>query len=272
LEDVQGTTLVQRIVLRSSFGSSTLVRLLGDWTPAQVEPSGLDVAERLSLWVNAFDAIRLQAAHQSVANLRAAKPAQARKARAPALADDVQRVRSVLAKAIAQEPGPVVETGHTPADLRRLARGAAKPDAAEDGSYARWRQRHLELQRQMDLMIPPLRDHVRNVLAAQASPRLRQLAALDAAMEQVLAAREQQLLPTVAEHMERRFAQLLAAHRQALADGGQQDDPASWRRPGGWLEQFAREWRQLLAAELDVRLQPVTGLVDALSKELDEQQ
>lgn len=270
---MHGTTLVQRIVLRSSFGSSTLVRLLADWTPAQVEPSGLDVAERLSLWVNAFDAIRLQAAHQSIANLRTAAPARGRRARAPALADDVQRVRSVLAKAIAQEPGPVVETGHTPADLRRLARDAARPDpAAADAGYARWRQRHLELQRQMDLMIPPLREHVRNALAAQASARLQQLAAIDAVMEQVLAGREQKLMPSVAERMERRFAQLLAAHRQALADGGQQDDPAGWRRPGGWLEQFAREWRQLLAAELDVRLQPVAGLVEALSKELDEQQ
>ena len=259
--------------MRSSFGSSTLVRLLGDWTPVQAEPSGLDVAERLSLWVNAFDAIRLQAAHQSIANLRAAAPAQPRKARAPALADDVQRVRSVLAKAIAQEPGPVVDAGHTPADLRRLARGATKPEAAAaDAPYARWRQRHLELQRQMDLMLPPLREHVRNALAAQASARLRQHAALDAVMEQVLGAREQKLLPTVAERMERRFAQLLAAHRQAVADSGQQDDPLSWRGPGGWLEQFAREWRQLLAAELDMRLQPVTGLVEALSKTLDEKQ
>lgn len=258
--------------MRSSFGSSTLVRLLADWTPAEAEPSGLDVAERLSLWVNAFDAIRLQAGHQSIAGLRAAAPA--RMARAPALADDLQRVRSILAKAIAQEPGPVVETAHTPADLRRLARSVANPDVgAADAGYARWRQRHLELQRQMDLMIPPLREHVRHALAVHASLRLRQLAALDAVLEQVLAAREQKLLPTVAERMERRFAQLLAAHRQAVADSGQpDDDPAAWRRPGGWLEQFAREWRQLLAAELDLRLQPVTGLIEAFSKELDEQQ
>lgn len=259
--------------MRSSFGSSTLVRLLADWTPAQVEPSGLDVAERLSLWVNAFDAIRLQAAHQSIAAMRSAAPAHARKPRTPALAQDVQRVRSVLAKAIAQEPGPVVEAAHTPADLRRLARGAAKTgESTADGGYAPWRQRHLELQRQMDLMLPPLREHVRNALGAQASPRPRQLAALDAVMEQVLAAREQKLLPSVAERMERRFAQLLAAHRQALADSGHDDDPAAWRRPGGWLDQFAREWRQLLTAELDLRLQPVSGLVEALSKELDEQQ
>lgn len=263
--------------MRSSFSSSTLVRLLGAWTPAETESSGLDVAERLSLWVNAFDAIRLQGAHQAIASLGGAarRPAAAPLARAPALAQDVQRVRSVLANAIAQEPGPVLETALTPADMRRLARTAAGSPASaaggDDASYARWRQRHLELQRQMELMIPPLREHVRQALA-QASPRLRQLAALDAALEQVLAAREQKLLPTVIERMERRFAALRAAHLQAVQDGGSHDDPAAWRRPGGWLDLFAQDWRQLLAAELDLRLQPVTGLVEALSKHLNEQQ
>lgn len=259
--------------MRSSFSSSTLVRLLGAWTPAQTEPPGLDVAERLSLWVNAFDAIRLQGAHQAIASLGRAQPrsAPARRARAPALAQDVQRVRSVLTKAIAQEPGPVVETALTPADLRRLARAAAQPaGVGDDASYAPWRQRHLELQRQMELMIPPLREHVRQALAS-ASPQLHQLAALDAVLEQVLAPREQKLLPTVIERMERRFAELRATHLQAAQDGGQHDDPAAWRRPGGWLDQFAQDWRQLLAAELDLRLQPVTGLVEALSKDLNEQ-
>ena len=260
--------------MRSSFSHSTLVRLLGGWTPAEAEPSGLDVAERLSLWVNAFDAIRLQGAHQAIAGLRGRAPgrAAAPRGRAQALAEDVQRVRSVMAKAIAQEPPPVVETALTPADLRRLARAAAKPvEDAGDVSYLPWRQRHLELQRQMELMIPPLREHVRQALA-QASPRLRQLAALDATMEQVLAPREQKLLPTIAERMQRRFAELRSAHLQALQDSGQPDEPAAWRRPGGWLERFAQDWRQLLAAELDLRLQPVTGLVEALSKELNEPQ
>jgi hypothetical protein len=120
-------------------------------------------------------------------------------------------------------------------------------------------------------MIPPLREHARQVVA-QAAPRLLPLATLDAALEQVLAPREQKLLPTVAERMERRFAELRAAHQHAVQDDGLPDDPATWRRPGGWLHRFAQDWRQLLAAELELRLQPVTGLVEALSKDLNEQQ
>jgi hypothetical protein len=264
--------MVRRILLRSTFGSSTLVRLLGEWTPAAAEPSGPDVAERLSLWVDAFAAIRLQAAHQAIASVRAAAPARGRKPGAASLAEDVERVRSVLVRAIAQEPGPVIETAPTPADLRRLARAAARPEeAAADASYAPWRQRHLELQRQMELMIPPLREHLRQALA-QGSARTRKLATLDAAMEQVLAAREQKLLARITERMERRFAQLRAAQLQALQESGQHDDPAGWRQPGGWLARFAGEWRQLLAAELELRLQPAIGLVEALGNELNEQQ
>jgi len=37
-------------------------------------------------------------------------------------------------------------------------------------------------------------------------------------------------------------------------------------RPG-WLASFATDWRNALLAELDLRLEPVAGLVDALRNE-----
>ncbi|HEY1228455.1 MAG TPA: DUF3348 family protein, partial [Ramlibacter sp.] len=36
-----------------------------------------------------------------------------------------------------------------------------------------------------------------------------------------------------------------------------------WDRPGGWLHAFAHDWRQVLLAERDLRLDPVAGLVEA---------
>jgi len=211
--------------LRSTFGSSRLVRQLTPWVQPAAEPSAPDVAERMGQWVGAFDAIRLQAAHQAVRSIPAAAPA-ARTARAPDLAEDVRRVRSVLAKAIAQ---PV--------------------DTSEPG-YAPWQQRHLELQRQMEMMIAPVREHARLALGRR-SPRLRKLAVLDAAMEQLLAPREQALLPKVVAVLKRRHAQLAAA------------DAAT--------DTFATEWRQALLAELDLRLEPVAGLAEALQNEAKNQ-
>jgi hypothetical protein len=191
----------------------------------------MDIAERLSLWLNAFDAIGLQRAQQAIRQIGAPMPAaDASPASAEALSADLLRVRSALSNAIAQDPRALAITPE-----------GSKP----------WQQRHLELQRQMEQMIQPLREHVRQALS-RVSPRLRQLAALDAVMAQVLAAREQALMPTVASLLERRFAQL-------RSDAADADD---------WLEHFAGEWRQALVAELDLRLEPVQGLIEALHQEL----
>ena len=105
----------------------------------------------------------------------------------------------------------------------------------------------------MEQMIAPLRDHVRQTLC-RISPKLRKLAALDAVLEQLLAPRAQLLLPEAASLMERRFEQL-----------AQRDD-------AGWLETFGKDWRLALLAELDLRLEPITGLIEALNNELKYQQ
>jgi hypothetical protein len=216
--------------LRSTFGSSRLVRLIGEGVPVDDEAGPMDFAERLSLWVSAFDAIGLQASLQSIRGLGAADGATpARTARTPDLADDFQRVRSVLAKAIALDP-----------------RSGADADAADAG-YAPYQRRHLELQRQMEQMIGALRSHVRQAVS-RGSPRLRELAALDATLEPLLAPREQALLPKAAALLKLRFEQLRPSEDGAAA--------------------FARHWQDALLAELDLRLEPVAGLIDALGNEL----
>lgn len=239
--------------MRSHFSSSRLVRTLGGWTPLEEDAGGMDFAERLSLWWSAFDAIGLQAAHQSIKAITTAapgKPSGARGRLAQPVDEDVQRVRAALAGAIARD----------------LETPFGAPDA-DPAAYAPYRQRHLELQRQMEMMIGPLRDHVRQT-ASRVSPRLRQLAALDAVLEQLLAVREQTLMPKITSLLERRFEQLREAHQTEREAAGPPDDPALWRQAGGWLHTFGQDWRQALLAELDLRLEPVAGLVEALNTEL----
>lgn len=187
---------------------------------------GADFAERLSLWLNAFEAIGLQGNLQSIramATAPAARPG-VRRLRAGDVAGDLQRLRAEITGAIAQDV----------------------PDATAEAGYAPWQQRHLELQRQMAQSIAALRDEVRRAISAT-SPRLRQLAALDTALEQVIAAREQQLLQALPTLLERRFQQ-------------RRDEDAG-------LAPFAQDWRDALRAELELRLEPVAGLVDALNTE-----
>ena len=204
--------------MRSTFGSSSLVRQLAAWAPADAEAPGMDVAERLSLWFGAFDAITLQGLHQQLRAITS--PASDRtRTRTPAeLAEEYRQVRGVLAKMVAR---PVEMTSDAP-------------------RYADYERRHQQLQRQMEQMIAALRDHARQACAKR-SASLRQLAVLDAAFEQLLARREQTLLPRSAALLKPRF------------DGGS--------------DTFVETWRQALLAELDLRLEPVAGLLAALDKE-----
>lgn len=188
----------------------------------------MDFAERLSLWLTAFDAIGLQSAHQAIQRIEGAAPPLARPAQGTgSLDEDLARVRSVLARAIGRDP---------------VALLAGPQPAPDDLGYAPYQQRHLELQRQMEQMIAPLRDHVRQALC-RLSPALRQLALLDAAFAQALAAREQLLLNRLPALLKRRFEQV--------------------RRTQAAAQDFGRLWREALLAELDLRLAPVAGLVDA---------
>lgn len=231
----------------------------------------MDFAERLSLWVNTFDAIGLQAAHPAIEAIDAPapRPARERAASAASLQEDLQRVRGALLHAIGQDPEPLAVfalpaagRGGAPRDPAQLLRELTSPDPG----YAPYQQRHAELQRQMEQMTGALREHVRESLSRH-SARLRRLAALDAVMERLLARREQALLPQAASILRQRFEQLRREHRDMVADAASPDDPALWREPGGWLHRFITEWRQALVAELDLRLEPVAGLAEALAHE-----
>ncbi len=264
--------------MRQDFTSPPLVRALAAHAPLEADASGMDIAERLSLWLDTFDAIGLQGAHQALRQFTEATPLRRgeRRPRAADLSEDVARVRGALLHAIAQEPLPVALPGDPLVDLQRRRAGAASSEtktpsleALADAAFAPYHQRHLELQRQMEQLVSPLRDHVRQTLG-RTSPRLRQLAALDASFEPILAKREQALLPTTATLAARRFAHW-RQQWEAGADEAAQDPAQAmerWRAPGGWLHAFAQEWRHALQAELEARLEPVMGLVEALNLEL----
>lgn len=235
--------------MSSTFASSTLARLLAQWAPGQAPAAPADLAVRLGAWVGAFDAIELQAANRAIRAMGVAAPQNAHNGRlAGDLVQAFGQARAALMTSISQD--------------------AVLPG---ESTYAAYKRRHLELQRQMEQMVGALREHVREALA-RATPPLRQLAALDAALDKVVARREQALLPKAALLLERRFTQLRKNHLKDVEASGREDDPATWRRPGQWLHAFEHDWRQALLAELELRLEPVAGLVEASGTELTHHQ
>ena len=248
------------------FSSSRLVRLLSDLTSADVEASRQDFAERLGLWLDVFDGITLHAAHQSIKTVDEEKPADRRLARTFALEEEFHRVRTALVKAI-------TASSASPASGKQVRNAVAQPEATTetDAGYAPYHQRYLDQQRHMALRIDALRVHVRQAIA-KVSPQLGQLATFDAVMEQMLGGREQKLLSTVPVLLERRFGHLRKTHQHGLDPAQQQDAQALWQQPGGWPDAFGKEMQEVLLAELEVRLQPVMGLIEAFSNEVKKHQ
>lgn len=222
-----------------SVPATALARQLARWLPAPAEAPRQDVAERLGQWLNVKEAIALHTAPAAVATAGAAaaqrpRPADPAALRA-ALQAELQRVRAVLAQSI------------------RRRDPTHRPDPNDpDTELALFHQRLNDQQRRMEMSVDALRDHVRQQLA-QAGPALAQLAALDAQMEPLFGGREQRLLASLPAFLKTRFA---ALRREAAAP----DAPQGLH----WLQVFETEFEQLLLAELDLRLQPVTGLIEAL--------
>lgn len=240
--------------LHSPLPRSTLARLLHDWTQVDGEPPRQDVAERLGQWLGAADAVQLDGALQAIE----AYPAQARQRGlrtepldAPALQAALQRTRTELEEMLTAGASVTAEG----------------PQPLQTG-YSLHHQRYLTLQKRMELAVAKLRGQVRQTLSRGPVP-LRQLAALDGVLEQVLGAREQKLLTSVPVYLERRHTHWLAAHRQqraASSPATAPDDPEAWTQPGGWLHSFRQDLRELLLAELQLRLQPVAGLIEAATE------
>ncbi len=206
-----------------------LARLLLQWGVAPV--AAAPVPERLGGWLGWADAIGLS---QLLATPPAAgsHPAALREARDWAAAA-LDRLHSDLANAF---------------DDALLALDAAEP--APDGMpladlLAPFRLHHAQQQRNMAARVASLREKLRPRLA-EASGALARLAQLDAVFDHTVAAQEKQALAGLPALLTRR-AEL---HHAA--------DPRRWR---------LRVWADLqraLRAELDLRLQPVHGLNEAL--------
>lgn len=227
-----------------NFTGSSLIRLLRDAGALDADDAAAppDFAQVLGLWLNAFDAVALHAALQSMPTLAAAAPQPL--AASVALVADGERLRATLAAAIDGAAGAAGAPAPGKWALPQTASEAAAVEAAAAADYATHYKRHLDLQRQMELRIAPFRAHVRQHLRSR-SQALAQLAALDEVLEQTLGAREQRLLASVPVFLERRFDALRRSGEAALGA-------------------FDAEWRAVLRAELDHRLQPVLGLMDAL--------
>jgi hypothetical protein len=239
---------------RTGLSGPTLVRLLARLTDIDVSEPKHSLSDRLSLWLGWTDAIALSTALNSSAAATACP--QAAEA-GSAEEQECARVRASLTKAITDNRGSARADGR---GRGRVAAPAAPVHAPVD--YAIYGQRYLSMQRAMETGIGNLRGQLRAALAARA-PRMTPLAVVDAVMEQALGGRERSVLAAVPGLLESHFHRLRRAEEAAMAGARDGRDTVK-TSPGAWLEVFRTDMRGVLLAELDIRFQPVEGLLAAL--------
>ncbi len=228
-----------------------MLSALGDPDCGADAAGSISFAERLSRWIALTDAIGLSRALAAAA--REPVPAtggQDLAAALRALQAQLSRLRESLT---------AVDSGHgTPPRGRvRLPGTPSGASGVEGVDFTPYRHFYLAQQRDMEANVGLLRAAARDALAGlpTAACALREI---DAALQAALAERERSLLAAIPRLLERRFEALRAAAAAAPA--------ADWMQPGGWLATFRGELLALLEAELELRLQPVTGLMEAIEQ------
>jgi Protein of unknown function (DUF3348) len=237
---------------RTAFSGPTLIRLLARLADVDVTESRQSLSDRLSQWVHWTDAIALSTALNG-------NPPAVPSAQVFGSAEETEcaRVRSTLVNAIVGGSASAAAKRHGPAQTS--SHGAAM-DAAVD--YPAFRQTYLSMQQTMETGIGNLRGRLRAKLSAR-TPDMSRLAEVDAVMERALSPRERSLLATVPGLLGGHFERLRKAERETLANAQASED-APTVAPGAWLNVFRKDMQSVLLAELDLRFQPVEGLLAAL--------
>jgi hypothetical protein len=248
---------MSRVLPRAHLHSSALLRFLTE--KAQLPPPHApgEVGVRLGDWLDFRQAIALQSFIGSLDANDAPAALPTARVDGPVLRERFGQVRLALEASIVQgsvpAPGmPRIEHPATELPQPIDAKTAFDP-------FRRYASGH---QRQMDQVIRGLRTQLRGMLDKGTTAQ-RQLSTLDALFDNVLLAREARLLGQWPNAFEKRFVQGLRAHLKALVQAEQADEPAPRTSP--WLAPLFEDLRQALLLELDLRVQPLLGLIEALA-------
>lgn len=255
---------------RAHFNSSRLVRFLTENAMMDAARGAVDVGQRLGDWLNFRQAIALHGVlNPEAPQAQAAHMRRTSTLSGDALARHVDKVRAQLEQSIVQGAPPgsgLARIDMPPAELAE----PVEPKTA----FEPYRRFYVAHQRQMETTLQTLRSQVRGQLG-KGSNAMQQLAALDAAFENILAEREAALLAKVAKLHEKRFMQAVKAHLKnmseasAMASAGDAstENASLSRQTASWLLPWRQAMRSALLAELDTRLQPTLGLLEALQQE-----
>ncbi len=246
-----------RVQPRARLHSSELLRFLTSQGLVDTASDAGDVGQRLGDWLHFRHAIALQGFLGALDRPDATAVQPTARVDAKVLYTRFSEVRCALEQSITEGSAPAPGMPRIEQPSPELAH-PIDPKTAFDG-FRRYSAGH---QRQMEKIIRSLRAQLRSMLD-KGTAHQRQLATLDAIFENVVLEREGRLLGQIPIAFEKRFAQALKQHLKQLLQATEADEPAPCTTP--WLAPLLEDLRSALLAELDLRLQPVLGLIEALT-------
>lgn len=244
--------------------SSELLRFLVEKGLADDAACESDIGLELGSWLNVRQAIALQAIIGSADTPEPFDPMTVPRVDKVVLRKRFDLVRQALKASIM--------TGEAPAPgLPRIDMPASDwgSPPGRHSTFDPWRHYLKSHQRQMESVLRGLRQQLRAMLeTAGKSHQL--LAKLDALFENVLLERESRLLSQTVTAFEQRFNKAQRKHQAAPAEACDIDSSSPYAHEN--LHSLADDLRNALLAELDLRLQPVLGLIEALTQDTVQEQ
>jgi hypothetical protein len=235
----------------ASASASRLVRFLTDWAQGNVTASVPNFAVRLGQLFDLPDSIKISSAHAKISSERFEPAGLSR----DAVKEEFFRVRSALVRSAARSfvPG----SGYSRVRFPTVDAAATAEEATNPEPYLVF---YSTLQRDIDFRSRNLQGAIRESVAGF-SPSLARLCALDGALAEPLAVHNRQFFAAVPRLLQKRFEFLLAEYHRALPE--EQHQPEPW---AATLEIFRNDMQGLLLAEIETRLLPTLGLIEALDE------
>lgn len=235
-----------------SLGSSRLVRFLTDLSVTDTQVSHRQFTERLGQLIDFSDSITLSDAHARNLEVDSEGVAEF----SDGITREFLRARSTIVQAAMRSffPG---------SGLTRIKWPAAEtaPPAGPDTAVQPYLKFYGSQQADIDSKIRGL--HLRSREAvSRLSPGLERICAIDAALADALGVHARRYFSSVPRLLARRMEALFNNYQAGVTNGL---DPLR-----AWLdtrEQFRRETQGLLLAEIEARLLPALGLIEALNEE-----
>jgi hypothetical protein len=257
-----------------SVTSSRLQRILLDLAVVNFEHSTTLFADQLGELISLSDAIVL------AESLRGLK----KKPFTPLPNDDDAKTIFMQARAamlafiidsFTLEGDEGARVGTSPFILPRPNRDTLNDPNAGFVAYQRFYSLH---QSEMDHRVLTLRRQLQQIMSGR-STELAQLATLDSSMAETMVDFSRRTFAGVSYLLAKRFYYLHQQYRDTQAENvdvnpesanSAQDEAVRCLQKGAWLDRFIREMQAILLAELELRLMPVIGLIEALEFEVEK--